>query len=293
VPGQFKEAAKSERILISAELTLRRESTADDLRRQADSLGPDVDGFQINENPYAWLQMSTLSAAAILAEHGVDPVPIVTCRDRNRRALDSELRGLQALGVTSLILMRGPRVPKQHAIAASTVFDLTGMELISLARQLGKESGTEAGSDWFIGAAAQVFRPKQSWRAESLAARADAGAGFVQTQLCLNSDMLREYMEAYAAAGPGKRLPVVVSMTPLPSPVTARWIRKTMTGSRIPEAAISRLEDARDPVREGIRICAECMQEAASIPGVAGINLLTTGDPRALPDVIRASGLRD
>ena len=101
----FREAVQGEQFSIAAELTVKRESTADDVRRQAEVLGNFVDGIQVTDNPYAWVQMSALSAAGILIDHGVDPVPILTCRDRNRIALESDLLGLQALGVTSLMLI--------------------------------------------------------------------------------------------------------------------------------------------------------------------------------------------
>jgi methylenetetrahydrofolate reductase (NADPH) len=272
---------------------MRRETSADDLRRQADALNGLVDAVQVNESPYSWVQMSALAACAILGERGVDTVPILTCRDRDRTALESELRGLHALGIDSLILLRGPRIPKKHAVPAATVFDLTGRQLIALAREVAAESSNGGAGDWYIGAAAQVFRPKPGWRAESLLARAADGARFAQTQLCLNLAMLRDYMTAYTAAGLHRKLPLVVSMTALPSATTGRWIRKTLTGSRVPEALIGRLELAADPVQEGVRICAEQMQEVAALPGVSGINLLTTGDPEAIAAAIQASGLRD
>ena len=122
----FRKAVQGEGFAISAELTIGKESTADDIRRQADSLAGLVDGIQVTDNPYAWVQMSALAASTILVEHGFDPVPIMTCRDRNRFALQSDLAGLQAVGVGNVMLMRGHRVPKNHSVPASTVFDLTG-----------------------------------------------------------------------------------------------------------------------------------------------------------------------
>jgi methylenetetrahydrofolate reductase (NADPH) len=280
----FSEAVRGTSFAIAAELTLRRDSTADDVRRQADALGPLADGIQVSDNPYGWVQMSALSASAILVEHGCDPVPVLTCRDRNRMALESDLLGLQALGVSSLVLMRGHRVPKQHAMPAASVFDLTGRELIALAAALG--------DGFFVGTGARVFRPGPRWRADSLTMRSAAGAGFVQTQLCFNMEILRRYMARFVEAESTRDFPVMVSLSPLPSATTARWVKKNMSDSRIPDALIQRLEDARDPEQEGIAICAELMQEISGIPGVSGVNLMTTGDPDALPATIRAAGLR-
>ena len=270
---------------MSAELTVQRNSTADDVRRQADLIGCCVDGIQVTDNPYAWVQMSALSAAAILLDLGFDPVPILSCRDRNRTALHSDLLGLEALGVSSMMLMRGHRVPKDHSLPAATVFDLTGRELIAMASALESKP--------LIGTGARVFRPGPRWQAESLAARAAAGAGFIQTQLCFNMEILRRYMQRFVAAGLAERFSVMVSLSPLPSAQTALWVKKNMSDSRIPDAVISRLEDAANPEQEGILICAELMQQVSEIPGVSGINLMTTGNPEAIPAAIRASALRN
>lgn len=282
--NRFCDAPASGRLAFLAELTVRRESTANDVRLQADRLAPWVDGIQVTDNPYAWVQMSSLSLAAILLEHGIDPVPIVTCRDRNRLALHGDLLGMQALGVSSLMLMRGHRVPQNHSVRASTVFDLTGRELIGLAASL---------DDLYIGTGARVFRPNRGWRAESLAARVTAGARFVQTQLCFNVEMLRYWMRRLVATGLTERCAVMVSLSPLPSAETARWVKENMGDSRIPAAVIERLADAADPEQEGIDLCAELIREISEIPGVAGVSLLTTGNPEAIPEAIRRSGLRD
>jgi len=237
--------------------------------------------------------MSALSASAILVEHGVDPVPILTCRDRNRAALRRELLGMKALGVGSVILMRGPRVPKKHAVQASTVFDLTGRELVGLAAVLNGGQQGEEGGGLYIGTAAKAHRPRRGWRAESLKARVEAGARFLQTQLCFNPELLRQYMKRLSETGLSPKCPVVVSLSPLPSAATASWIRKTMGDARIPGDVITRLEDAANPEQEGIRICGELIREISEIPGISGINLMTTGNPEAIPAAIEASGLRN
>lgn len=287
----FREAVQGEKFTLTAELTLTRGSTADDVRSQADVLARYVDAIQVTDNPYAWVQMSAVSAASILLGHGMDPVPILTCRDRNRIAIESDLLGLRALGVSSLILTRGHKVPKKHAVQAANVFDVSGRDLIALAASFDEEDSPARG--FFIGTGARVFRPNPEWKADSLGARAAAGARFLQTQLCFNLDILRQYMSAMVEAKLTWRYSVIVSLAVLPSAVTAQWVKKNMSDSRIPRPIIQRLEQASDPEQEGIRICAELMQEISEIPGVSGINLMTTGDAAAIPAAIEASGLRD
>jgi methylenetetrahydrofolate reductase (NADPH) len=288
----FRDSLQSDQFTISAELTLKRDSSVDDVRRQADVLGSSVDGIQVTDNPYAWVQMSALSAASVLIDHGIDPVPILTCRDRNRKALRGELLGLRALGVSSVLLMRGNKVPGKHYVQASTVFDLAGRELIALAASLGREESVGNGQSFFIGTGARVFRPNRNWHAESLIARSDAGAQFIQTPLCFNMDLLRHYMSQICRHPLTRKYSTVISLSPLPSATTAKWLKKGMSDARIPDSIVQRLEEASDPENEGIQICAELMREISEIPGVSGVNLMTTGNPESIPVAIKASGLR-
>lgn len=289
----FRSAVQSRSVAITAELALKRETTPDDIRTQARSLAPWVDGIQISDNPWAWTQMSSVAAASLLLDEGVDPLPILTCRDRNRIALTSDLLGLRALGARSIILMRGHRVPRNHPLPAATVFDLSGRELIALASELNEDETGKAGDRLFLGTGARAFRPNAGWRADSLKDRAAAGAEFLQTQLCFNLDLLQDYLSCLVDLKVTWDYSVIVSLTPLPSLETAQWIREHYSDAKIPAAVMQQLEDAQDQRKEGIEICAGLMREIAALPGIAGINLMTTGDTDALIEAIRLSGVRE
>ena len=289
----FRSAVQSRSVAITAELALKRETTPDDIRVQARSLAPWVDGIQISDNPWAWTQMSSVAAASLLLDEGVDPLPILTCRDRNRIALTSDLLGLRALGARWIMLMRGHRVPRNHPLPAATVFDLSGRELIALAAELNEDETGKAGDRLFLGTGARAFRPNAGWRADSLKDRAAAGAEFLQTQLCFNLDLLQDYLSRLVDLQVTWDYSVIVSLTPLPSLETAQWIREHYSDAKIPAAVMQQLEDAQDQRKEGIEICAGLMREMAALPGIAGINLMTTGDTDALIEAIRLSGVRE
>lgn len=287
----FRAAAQSEDFTFSAELALKRRTTPEDIARQAQALKDRVDGVQVADNPLAWVQMSPVAASALLLQHGVDPVPILSCRDRNRIALQSDLLGLRALGVSSLLLMRGRRVPKKHALHASTVFDLSGRELIAMAAALDADVDNP-GEPFFIGTGVKAHRAKPGWRAESLQGKSEAGAQFLQTQICYNLDVLRHYMDRLVQARATWNFSVMVSLAVLPSAQTARWVKEQMPDSKIPQAVIRRLEQATDPEQEGVSICAEAIREIAEIPGISGVHLMSTGEPGHIIQAIDACGLR-
>jgi methylenetetrahydrofolate reductase (NADPH) len=289
---KFREAVQSKDFSISAELSLRREFTASDVHRQVDALGEMVDGIQVTDNPWSWVQMSATAAASLVLQKGIDPIPLLTCRDRNRIALQSDLIGLRAMGVSSVLLTRGQPVQADHQLKTTGVFDTTDEELVAMANSLNGEPSLGPDKDFFIGTSARIFRAGTRWRAESLKARADAGACFLQTQLCFNTDIIRTYIDALVRLKLTWKYVVMISLSVLPSAKTAIWMKKNMRDIKIPIQFIERLQDAANAELEGIKICAELMQEISEIPGVSGINLMTTGNPESIPAAIKASGLR-
>ena len=281
-------------IAVSAELSLRHGTTAAQLLEQAEYLRSSVDAVQVADNAQPWVQMSPLAAAALLTESGFDVIAQLTCRDRNRIALHSDLLGLQAMGVRNLVLNKGNQVVARDRLQAKPVFDVSCRELVAMAAAIGEKSAEERQSDagFLIGTGARVFAAPPQWDAEIMLARSSAGAHFLQTQLCFKPAMLQIYMQRLVAARITWRYAVIVSLAPLPSAATARWLRENHRSVLIPEGLVKRLEAAPDPVQEGIAVCAQLMREFAAIPGVSGFNLHTLGNPAAVVAAIAASGLR-
>jgi methylenetetrahydrofolate reductase (NADPH) len=288
----FREAIQNRDFALTAQLNLARESDRESILEQAAVLAPQVDALQIPDNPDARVQLTPLAVSGILLENGIDPVAHLGCRDRNRLALESELLSLGLTGVTSLFLLRGDELPAGHRPKVQQVFELGGKKLIEAARALADDPSVPAVPDFCIGTAAMVFNPKAQWQPSSLLAKVEAGARFIQTQLCFDMAALRRYMTHLVDAQLTWRCAIIVSLAALPSAVSARWLRKNLRGSLVPMKVVRRLEQARDAEREGVAICAELLEELAEIPGVTGANLLTPGDPETVSAAIRASGLR-
>lgn len=289
----FKNALQSDRIALSAELALTRAAGQQEIARQAEQLRPLVDAVQVNDSPLTWVQPSALAVSALLLQNNIDPLPILSCRDRNRLGLLSDLLGFRALGVGSLMLIRGRRVGKKDALHASTVFDLTGRELISMAAELNEEEKTPADQQFLIGTGARAFHPKPDWKPESLVARADAGAEFLQTQIVMNIDILRAWMQRLVESRITWRCSVIVSLATFPTAKSAQWVKDNMSDSKVPLPLIKRLQQAGDSEAEGVTICAELMQQVAEVPGVSGINLMSTGNVALSAAAIEASGLAE
>lgn len=288
----FKDALKTRDFVVTAHVNMSRVPDAQSLVRQGDTLREAVDAVQITDNPGAEVHMSGLAASALLLAEGIDPILHMTCRDRNRIALQSDLIGAAALGVTSVLLMRGDRAPDHMKPRVRGVFDTQARELMAFARQLKDEKDVPLVTDFLIGATATVFDPDPAWTPVNLTSKCDAGANFVQTQLCFDMDIVRNYMRRMVASQLTHRLSFIMALSPLPSAEVAYWVRDNVRGATVPPSVIHRIEQAADPEREGIEICAEMIAELATIPGVSGVNLLSLGSLEAIPATIEACGVR-
>ena len=238
--------------------------------------------------------LSSLVAAKIALDHGVEPILQMTCRDRNRLALQGDLLGALALGVRNILILTGDDPKTGDQPETKPVFDLNSAALLQTARQISQEHKLPSGtavrgpSGLLLGAAAVPFDAPAGWDAADLVAKANAGAAFVQTQFCLDLDVLRRWIGRLNDLGLTERLKVLVGLAPIPSARSARWMRERLFGTIISDAIVERLERAVDPRREGIAICVELLHKLAEMPGIAGAHLMAPQNPAAIPEVIRA-----
>lgn len=291
----LQEALRRGEFALTAELT----PCADPARlvEEGRRLASSVDAVQVTDNPLGRVHMSALVAAGLLRQAGLDPVLHLSCRNRNRLALLSDLIAAAGLGISSLLIMRGNDRPAPGRPMSKAVFELGAKQLIAAARAMRNEEGAaELGAvrpvDFFIGAVATVFSPKATWQPRTLLGKIDAGARFIQTQLCFDAQLLRRYMARLVAAQLPRRAHVIVGVAPLPSAAVARWLRENLRGAVMPEAVIRRLGQARDPEQVGVEIYAELLQEVAQIPGICGANLLAPANSALVRAAIQAAGLR-
>ena len=290
---RFREAIHKQPFTVTADLALDRSTDAAGIRLQTRLLGPLVDAIQVPDAHDGRLQMSGLAAASILLNEGIDPLVHVTGRDRNRIALENDLLGLGALGVTSLLLTRGEELPSGYKPPTRKVLELSGEDLVTTAVQMGEDESIPAAPEFCVGTAATVFAPKKAWVPKSLLARADAGVAFIQTQVCFNMKALQRYMTHLVDSRLTWRCAVVVSLAVLPDAASARIMRHHLHGTVMPEKVVQRIAQAADPQQEGIRLAVEKIQRLREIPGVSGVNLMTPGPPELIVETIQAAALAD
>lgn len=275
-------AIRADRFALTGQLRLHQDDDHESVMRQATCLADAVDAIAVTDCPYGVLHMAGLAVCSLLLQAGIDPVLQLSARDRNRIALKSELLGAAALGVSSLVLQRGDRLPDDIQPGTKQIFDTGAKRFLATARQLNEFQQANARPALLLGTMATIFDPPAEWRPLELAAKVEAGADFIQTQICLDLDLLRRYMKALVAARLTWRCKVIVSVPVLTSAESVRWLFENLRGSVVPETLVQQFEAAADPERFGIELCAGMLKELKAIPGVCGANLSTTGPPEAI-----------
>jgi methylenetetrahydrofolate reductase (NADPH) len=288
----FRDAIRTKDFVLSAELSLTADSDAASIMERARILGPKVDAIQVTENQYGVIHMSPLAAASILVNEGIDPVMQLSCCNRNRAALIGDLLGAKAVGISSLLLVQGKKMPDSYQPQPQQVTDVGVDELIATARLIAEDSESTSARGYLIGAATRAHAPKPGWAAPRLLSKINAGAQFTQTQICFDMNVMRKFVAHLVSLKLLQRCSVIADVAVLPSAEYARWLRDNLSHVLIPNGIIRRLERAEDPEQEGIAICAELLREIAAIPGVSGANLISMGSPEMTIQVIQESGLQ-
>ena len=287
----FRHAAGTRDFCVSAELFLKPDSGARSIAEQASLLRGHVDGVLLTDNQFGQLHMSTLAAAALLLDNEIDPIVQLSCRNRNRIALLGDVLGAGALGVTSLLLVRGNRVPDGFDPRPRAVFDLDATELIATATKVRRDDALPAMPDFYVGGIVTPHLPEPDWVPEKLLRKLEAGARFMMTNVCMDAAMLRGWFRHLVAARILRRVNMIVSIAIPESADDARWLTVNRPNFQVPDTLIERLERAEDPSREGIEIAVELVRELRSIPGVSGVHLMATRSLAAIPVVVERSGL--
>lgn len=294
----FRDSLESGRFVVTAEITPPRGADFDSLLTAATILKPVVTAINLTDGAGARVRMSSLTAAIYLKQMGVEPILQVTCRDRNRIAIQSDLLGAAAFDINNMLVLTGDGVDAGDNPTAKPVFDFDSKSLLSAVRTMSTDGTTLSGAElstapnFFPGAADAPRDPDDDWVPHGLLEKQACGARFVQTQYCYDMDVLKRYMQRLADHGVTENLYFIVGLGPLRSAKGAIWMRDNLFGTIMPDAIIQRMQDADDPRQEGVRICAELMQQANDIQGVSGAHLMAPGLHEEMVAAVELSGVQ-
>jgi methylenetetrahydrofolate reductase (NADPH) len=279
---------------LTAEITPPASSDLGDLLAKATPLKGLADAVNVTDGAGARAHLESTIAASALLERGIEPILQLTCRDRNRIALQSQLLGAAALGIRNLLTLKGDDPTKGDQPETKGVFDLDSAALAATAVAIrdrgelphGRKVG--GGAQFFVGVADSPIDPPHGWSPASLIKKIEAGAQFAQTQFCMDAGILRRYVARLAESGVAGRLHLLVGVAPLVSAKSARWIKSNLPGSIIPDWILDRLYRAGDAAAEGRAICIDLLKEYAEIPGIGGAHIMAPLNEAAIVKVFES-----
>ena len=289
--NNFNKSLNTKDFTISSEIFLRPDTDEEAIKIQSDLLKDYVDAILVTDNQSGQLHMSSLSVGIILKNLGINPIVNLSCRNRNRISLISELLGCASLGINNLILTRGEKIPKEVQPRPKAIMDMNATSLISLANQIRNDEKLPSNNDFLIGGVVTPFSPKQGWPAKNLSEKIDAGANFMITHTCLNMELISTYMKRLVATKLLRNMHLIVGIAILKSPEDAKWLRENRPNVMIPADAVDRLEKSNEPEKEGIKMCAENLETLSKIPGISGAHIIASNTVLNIPDAISLANL--
>jgi methylenetetrahydrofolate reductase (NADPH) len=284
---------------VTAELGPPRGADPGALLRKAAPLRGWVDAVNITDNAGAHVRMASWAGSLLAAQAGIEPVMQLTCRDRNRLALQSDLLAAAAMGIPNVLLMTGDHPKFGDHPDAKPVFDLDSVQLLQAARMMREEGRLLSGRalsarpGWLIGAVENPFAPPAGFRAARLAKKAAAGAEFVQTQFVFDVAAFARWMAEIRDLGLDGRCRILAGVGPVRSLRALAHMRTGVPGLHIPDEVDRRLRSvpAGDVAEEGLRMCAEIIEQVREIPGVGGVHVMAPGYEHGIPGILERAGL--
>tara|TARA_B100001013_G_scaffold274540_1_gene175075 strand:+ start:313 stop:1194 length:882 start_codon:yes stop_codon:yes gene_type:complete len=287
--NNFKNSIQSGKFVITSEISLTPESNIQEVESQARALGDDIDGILVTDNQSGQLHMSPIVVGSILLNSNIDPIVQLSCRNRNRISLLSDILGCLALGVSSFSLIRGDKVPEEYQPRPKAIMDINATELISMAQNLKNDETISPPRNFIIGGVLTPHTPKDGWQAKNLRKKVDSGAQFFFTHTCLDMDLLSTFMKKIGPTKILQKCYIVAGIALLESTENAEWLRKNRPNVIIPNQIMNRLKEAKDQEAEGIKICSEQINTVKKIPGISGVHIIGSKKLENIPLAIRAS----
>ncbi len=295
--SRLERVLKAGRFAVTAELNPPDSADPQEVYDRALILATVCDGINSVDASGANCHMSSVGICALLTRAGYDPVYQISCRDRNRIAIQGDILGAAAMGVKNVLCLTGDGVQAGDQPEAKPVFDLDSMTLLRTVRIMRDHGQFLSGRKldvpprMFIGAAENPFVPPYEFRPLRLQKKWQAGAEFIQTQYCFDVPRLREFMARVRDLGLDEKLYILVGVGPLRSAKAAEWMRQHVPGVHIPDEIITRLKGAAKQAVEGKQLCVEIIQQVREIPGVHGVHVMAYRQEELVAEIIHEAGL--
>jgi methylenetetrahydrofolate reductase (NADPH) len=282
---------------VTSEIGPPKSADANVIRKKCGMLKGFVDAANITDNQTAIVRLSSIAAANILLQEGIEPVAQMTVRDRNRIAIQSDILGAAALGVKNVLCLSGDHQIFGNHPQSKNVFDVDSMQLIRMLKDMRDEKKFQCGDEidveprLFLGAAANPFADPFEFRVDRLAKKIDAGVDFIQTQGIYDVPRFEQWLNEANDRGLTEKVYVLGGVIPLKSAGAAKYIKNKVAGMMVPDELIDRMKNASDAKQEGIKIAIETIEQLKNMKGVQGVHVMAIEWEEKVPEIVKESGL--
>lgn len=297
--SKLQQILDSGQFAVTAEIGPPKHSSAEGIRHHAEMMRDYVDATNITDNQTAIVRLSSIAAGVHVLGSGIEPIVQMTCRDRNRIAMQSDLMGAYSLGMRNVLCLSGDHQKFGNHPTCKNVYDIDSMQLIYYLRRMRDEKLFFSGEEikehepqFFIGAVANPFADPFEFRVDRLEKKVEAGAQFIQTQCIFDMERFERFMEMVRERGIDERVHILAGVTPMKSWRAAKYIQNNVSGMIVPDELVERLKNAEDPKREGVDICIEQIKYIKeNVKGVHGVHVMAIAWEEVVPEIVEKSGL--
>jgi len=311
VEYEYKSGSNLEKVLtsgkfaVTAELGPPKSADFDLIKKKVEQLSGWVDAVNITDNQTAIVRVSSIATGKLILDMGLEPIMQMTCRDRNRLSIQSDILGAYLLGIRNILCLTGDHQCFGNHPTAKNVFDLDSIQLIQMVKDMRDKKIFACGDEiknskkaevkeprMFIGAAANPFADPFEFRIIRLEKKINAGIDFIQTQCIYDMERFGEWMGQVCSKGLHKKCKILAGVTPLKSAGMARYMRNKVAGVSVPNYYVERMNRAEDPKAEGVKICVEQIQQLRQIEGVAGVHIMAIEWEEKVQEIVEKAGLK-
>ncbi|NLM45694.1 MAG: methylenetetrahydrofolate reductase [Firmicutes bacterium] len=295
--SNLQKVLESGAFVVTGELGPPKSAEREKIEHHAKILKGYVDAVNLTDNQTAIVRASSIACGKIVLDMGLEPTIQITCRDRNRIGIQSDVLGAAALGIKNMLCIQGDHASFGNEPQAKNVNDLDSINLIATLKKMRDEQTLlggdklEAPIDIFIGAVANPFADPFEYRVYRLAQKVAAGADFIQTQAIFDMERFERWMEKVRELGLHKKVPILAGIIPLKSLGAARYMKNNVSGMIVPDHIIDRLKAAPDKKEEGVKIAVEMIQHLKTVEGVAGVHIMAVAWEEIVPEIVERAGL--
>jgi len=317
--SNLEKVLKNGYFAVTAELGPPQSADGNLIHKKAALLKGYCDAVNITDNQTAIVRMSSIGAGAIVVQAGLEPIIQMTCRDRNRLAIQSDLLGAWALGMKNILCLTGDHQTFGNHPDAKNVFDIDSMQLVQMVsgmrdKKVFQNGEAFKGSEprFFVGAAESPFAHPIDFRPYRLAKKVKSGANFIQTQLVYDIEAFKTFIEKVRKLGIHKETYILAGVGPLKSPAMAKYMKENVPGILIPDELMKRMTAAGAPwagkkpdelskeekkarsnayQAEGIKMTIELIQQLREIEGVSGVHIMAIEWEEAVKPIVEGAGL--